>query len=177
MTQKQAVKNIIEAFDNRLIAKHFISNWLEDINWHTENGLLGDSFTKEDDIKIEALSELNCILNSSDYSESYIDEFKETETGKKAQEAINYAKTYKSDIFHYRGYGFSKNMLFEFRRAEAFYICLNYIFGWGIDTTDWTSGGSGKAFVDELLEMVNSLFDKKEKEAEANRKAYANMCD
>lgn len=40
MTQKQAIVNIISQIDYYPAKVQFLSNWLEDINWHTENARL-----------------------------------------------------------------------------------------------------------------------------------------
>lgn len=36
MTQKKALENIIEALGHHVLARLFICQWLEDINWHGE---------------------------------------------------------------------------------------------------------------------------------------------
>lgn len=37
LTQKQALKNLLELIESNPCRYLLISNWLEDINWHTEN--------------------------------------------------------------------------------------------------------------------------------------------
>jgi len=38
-SQKQALKNALATIDSSVVKKSLISQWLEDINWHYENGL------------------------------------------------------------------------------------------------------------------------------------------
>lgn len=177
MTQKEAIKNLIQTFNNKFNAKVFISNWLEDMNWHTENGLFCETFTEEENRKYEQLTNINYIYSSSKYSQEFVDNFKQTEPGKAIVEAIREAKENKRDRIYLKDgrfpYSFTFNQLHDFNKAETFYTCFNYIWGWGTIPSEWLSGASGQKFVDELLEMINTYFDKKEVDDEATREAYA----
>ena len=181
MTQKEAIKNIIESMDNRLCSIIFVSNWLEDINWHSENTMLVEKLSKEQTDKWEVMRNLNYIIHSSNYSDVFVDEFKQTEEAKLYIEAVRYTKENKANGYWVRlnrwNNFISKDEMFSYNKAETFYNCFNYIWGWGITTPDWVSGGSGQKFVDELWEMITNHYDEKEKQDELTRRAYQNMND
>jgi len=109
MTQKEAIKNILGSISLEHFRALFISNWLEDINWHSENKLFCEQYMNEGMVKYWI----------------------------KVSEQKNAAMT-----------------RHELNIAEKFYSPVNYIWGWGITTKDWTSEGSGQAFVDELAELA-----------------------
>ena len=48
MTQKQAVKNIIDSISESAFKKLFLFEWLQDINWHTETQMILDSMNAEE---------------------------------------------------------------------------------------------------------------------------------
>ena len=52
MTQKQAIKVILQAFDIKCAKYVFLTEWLTDINWHAESALLTE-YIPEEEIKKE----------------------------------------------------------------------------------------------------------------------------
>ena len=71
---------------------------------------------------------------------------------------------------YYRNMPFSRVMLYEYSKTN-FYRAFNYIFGWGMNTSEWGST-SGQAFVDEIVEIIEPIFKEKEATARAYRQAY-----
>ena len=69
MTEKHAVANILTALDNSTIRKLFISEWLEDINWHSENGRFNSAvWTEVDDMTVKRIE--NAIKTKAEHPEA-----------------------------------------------------------------------------------------------------------
>jgi len=158
VTQKQAILNIIETMDSEPCMYQFLSNWLEDINWHGENTKLIQSLPDGVKKRADDMEELDYIIHSGNYSKTFIAEFIATHP-----ETVRAVEEGDGNGIHYNGSFYSRNTLDDFRKAQQFYSPLCYIYGWGITTTDWTSGGSGDEFVAELQSMVKSIIDEKDK--------------
>lgn len=158
VTQKQAILNIIETMDSEACMYQFLSNWLEDINWHTENTKLIQSLPDGVKKRADDMEELDYIIHSGNYSKSFVEVFKVNNP-----ETVKAVEQGNDNGIHYKGSFYSRNTLDDFRKAQQFYSPLCYIYGWGIITADWTSGGSGDEFVAELKAMVQTIIDEKER--------------
>lgn len=108
MTQKQAIQNILNTLDYTGAKVMFISLWLEDINWHSENAKFCEAM------------------------KFWVDEI--------------------NDEFRPR----TESQKHSLKAAQECVRGVNYIYGWGISHTEWQSGGSGGAFVEELLDMIKN---------------------
>lgn len=133
MTQKQAIKTMLEtAFELPHFRLVFISKWLEDINWHSENRMLYNKVAKP--------------------YQDFMDDAERYEFGTNPGD-MNYEDGSKT-IWLCRRYGlrFERAMLnYEIKKTN-FYAAINMLYGWGLDNS-WDST-TGEKFVDELIEMV-----------------------
>ena len=112
MTQKEALVNIFEALDGpfaRSLRFGFITEWLEDINWHKEHGMICDT--------------LNPLITKTWYEIKG----KEEELKNSIEPRVSIA-----------GVAVERSqLLYELRKVD-YYHAFNLIFGWGLDTS-WKS--------------------------------------
>jgi hypothetical protein len=155
MTQKEAIKNIVETFDDRRLAYQFIFNWLEDINWHRENTILSEQLNKHDFRYLDALERLYQATHQGNYAHQYIVDLLANDL----ELAGALVDIENKRVAFYRGYRFDSEHLHEFDKTQ-FYRAFNYIWGWGITTADWVKT-SGPEFVDEVIELVEPIFKEK----------------
>ena len=153
MNQKETIKALLDSLPTIEIKKFFLIEWLEDINWHTECGLIRDSLTTRENDILETLQELDYLLNPAGYSQKWVEDFKKTADPLIQTQADGFADAH--NIFTKEKNIVAKEKIFDFRRAKSFQQTVSYLYGWGICWKDWTSEGKGKAFVDELLELAN----------------------
>lgn len=154
-SQKEALKNLMQgmSWDYKLL---LVSNWLEDINWHKENHELMQTYKFRNQIKMQIMETINYITHEYNYAHQFIEELKEhlNKTGEMGmyQEALlDIRENGRSFI---KGQMIDSQDLYEYART-MWYSPFSYMFGWGINTKDWTSEGSGTAFVKELYELIN----------------------
>jgi len=150
ITQKQALKNVLETIGNEVIRYQAVFNWLEDINWHTEARMIGEKLSKEQIAELDVMEELDYILNSNNYDQDYIRQFKEDHP--EAVKAVNNAG---NGLIQYKGYIFNRSELLDFKTAQEFYKTFNQIFGWGMQTDGW-SCTQGDLLVAELVEVLKN---------------------
>ena len=148
ITQKEALKNILETMPNEMIRYQAVFNWLEDINWHTEARILAEKLNEYQIKELEAMEELDYILNSNNYCDQFIAEFKEQHP-----EAVKAVEKATNGIYFYRGYDFSRSQMFDFKTAQTFYKTFNQIFGWGMNSEDWGCT-HGDLLVAELVRLI-----------------------
>lgn len=154
MTQKEALTNLMEGLthDFRLL---LVFNWLEDINWHTEAALLAKTPYRDNE-GMEWLEKVRCAFNPAGYSYSYS---QEQIAALAPYELADVSEILQGKLICPKGAPHSminNNTVYQFRRAETWYQPLSYIYGWGIQSSDWTSKGLGAPFVEELLEIIKS---------------------
>ncbi len=150
MTQKQAVANILQTINWKPARYQLVMNWLEDINWHTENAMIAEKLTESEAKTLNLLEEFDYALRPSNYSYSFIQDHKE-ELKKYDKSVDDY---HKSIPAHLGDIYLGGNEISDFHNAQDLYRGLSYIWGWGLTTTDWKDT-QGKAFTDELLEVID----------------------
>lgn len=151
ITQKEALKNIIESIDDEVIRTHAIYEWLEDINWHTEARLLSETLTKYQSAMLDNLQTVDYILNPRNYCDEFINQF-ETENPTIRTDI----RKQSNGLVFYKDYVFDRSKLSDFRTAKSFYRTFNLIFGWGINGDDWQCT-HGDLLVAELLTMLKKI--------------------
>lgn len=159
MTQKEALQNLINSFDNELMAKLFVYNWLEDINWHSEASRFEEYINDYDKQELEDLKDINIVLNPSSYDYTYVSEFIDDKSNVYLVDAVKKARENKTSYVIYNDATYSLSLVREFNKAETMYQTFNYIFGWGTNNNEWNSKGIGIEFVMELLDMIKTHFE------------------
>ena len=156
MTQLQAINNIIDTF-SPLCRAIFISDWLEDINWHKENRLFVEALPKDWTNKWEILHELSMARNEAHHSLQHRIHLKESgyfsDEAKKAIENINV-----DGSVYFKGHRIDSENLYDYERTQKMYQALNYIYGWGLDAS--IPEHEGQKMVDFLMELVNKKSDR-----------------
>lgn len=151
MTQKQALKNLLNylPYDFRLL---WLSNWLEDINWHSECNLLWERNQYHDKAKMEALELIKYANDPAGYSYGFVQNNLKSLDPIILSELIKIKDTGNGMI---SGVFITSQDLIDLRKAETQYNTFNYIWGWGITNADWTDT-AGDKFILELEEILKS---------------------
>jgi len=109
LSQKEALENLLESFDGALVRPLrllFLSYWLEDINWHTENRLLwemtAEGVTKAAQEIADRTNEINGLTDPR---------------------------------MTIAGYPCDRSMLVYDLKKVNYYHAFNIIFGWGLDNS------------------------------------------
>jgi hypothetical protein len=170
MTQKEALKNIIETFEDKKLAYAFVFKWLEDINWHSENTLLSEKLDKYEMQYLDNLEVVYMATHEGEYSHDFVKKLIADDLELQKVKA-KFEDDNSEGYFNYRGNSFSRVKLYDYAKTN-YYKAFNYIFGWGMDASDWGST-SGQAFVDEIVEIIEPIFKEKEEKEEAYRRAYS----
>lgn len=158
LNQRELFITMLDNLNNRASVWHFVTSWLEDINWHSENTLLLEHITKEDKAEIDRLQMQHYAHYSQNYSEEFIQSLQLNE---EFMEAKKFGNKYNDDLY-------------EFDKANQFYGVMSKLTGWGFNTNDWYCTSSQK-LVDDLLSLINNRLkeiEDIEKEKEATRQAY-----
>jgi hypothetical protein len=169
MNQKELLKQAIR-FDSKEARLLFITNWLEDINWHSENALFAerniDEFTSRflDDVQWLLMA-----LNPSNYCDSFIADH--------AEELAPYRKAILDSKTHNRGTitlpcgrSFGESTLFDLKRAQSGFSFFAHLTGYGL--ADGWEHTSGIEFVKEIEDILHS-FEAEDEERAAVHAAYA----
>lgn len=172
MTQKEALKNMIETFDSERFAIKFVCEWLQDINWHSECALLWGKVCSADQDFLDNLEMVHMATQGAGhYSESYIKELRADPDMMKAVADYDAG----ADYIRYKGYHFTREQLREIAKTN-YYLPFNYAFGWGLCDCGVENGWQfdrGEDFVNELLAIIKPIFEDKE----STRRAYASLND
>lgn len=177
MTQKEAIKNILETIETPAFRKEFIYQWLKDINWHREAALFAEQTPEEQRALINEYQKLDYILNASGYSADFVynwmDEhdvtYNDARVAHLSMSNYNGRLTLNIDgLDHY----FSVSQARDFSVIRE-YKTINHIWGWGLDKS-WQSNGQGQAFVNELWAMLAEF---EPMDTERVRVANAYNCD
>ena len=113
MTQKEALKTLLNSLDSLEYKYLFLLEWLEDINWHGENKMLWEKIDPRNQELINALLEYKPKKNQ------FID-----------RNITLACKLYGREILNH-------NLgLVDFHRA------ISYIFGWGLDKSFTNTQGA-----------------------------------
>lgn len=163
MTQKEALKNVLSTIENPIAKKWAVLNWLQDINFHTEYGMIDEDLKETETDTINDVQELLYVLYPSDYSRPFVlgfyedhDEWGKYSRRKKARENYqNHSLVFVND----RPY--STDAIFDFHLADTFYRTFNRIFGWGLNTDDWDFV-RGEDFVVELYNLIEDSNEKQD---------------
>lgn len=154
-SQKQALKNALATIDSEMVKKSLISQWLEDINWHSENGLFIErNIDKEDERELDILQEVDYVLNPGAYSQRFISEFLKSPEAENIIEAKRQAEEQGTQGIIYNGKYLSENLILDYRQAKKLYSSFSALFGWGLDMDDWKAT-KGEDFVAELEDLLN----------------------
>jgi hypothetical protein len=150
MKQKKALKNVIDYY-NPCIKKFFISEWLEDINWRSENGLFNKQHVTDiEHRRIKILSDLHLAKYTRSDPIEYIADQEST--------VINYRNLLDSDDKIYLvgdQITISTEELRDFHRARKEVRTFSKVFGWCICNEDWNSRGASAEFVNELAALAD----------------------
>jgi len=149
MIQKEAVKEFLSNLETPAIKKFFLIEWLTDINWHTESGLIDESLTRFERAEIEQLQRVDYLVNPAAYSRQYVKNFKPDAKERELADQI-----ISGEASAYQSSGSISRKINNFERAKQFQVAMSHLYGWGICSKDWTSEGKGQKFVEELLELV-----------------------
>lgn len=149
-TQKQSLKNLIEHLpsDFRFI---LISEWLEDINWHSEHSLLVEKYRFRNGDKMDWLYNMRFANDPASYSYEYVTKELKNIKPELLTQLADVKKGEKIIIGHDI---ISSSDLSNWQFATRNYQPFSYIYGWGIDNDGWNSKGTGEEFVNELLEII-----------------------
>lgn len=169
MTQKTLFKKAI-TLDSKEARLLFITNWLEDINWHTENRLFCERNIDDSTQKfLDDMRWLFIALNPNDYSDGFVQDHRE--------ELEPYIKAVISSKTHNRGAvtlpcgrTISESTLWDFKQAQKSFSVFSRLTGYGLTTKDWNHT-SGIEFVQELEEILAS-FEESDREREEVHNAY-----
>lgn len=115
LSQKEALGNLLDSFDGALVRPLrllFLSYWLEDINWHTENRLLWE-------MTAEGV----------------------TKAAQELADRTNEIKELTDPRVTIAGYPCDRSMLSYELKKVSYYHALNMIFGWGLDNSFVKNGG------------------------------------
>ena len=106
-------------------------------------------------MKMEWLESVKYANDPAGYSYNYVQE----QIKEMSPELLAQLMRVKSGLTVFFKIGYvTKLDLLNMQRAEN-YSPFSYTFGWGINSADWTSGGSGRPFVDELLKDIININD------------------
>jgi hypothetical protein len=169
MNQKDLLKRAIN-FDNKEARLLFITNWLEDINWHSENKLFGerniDEFTEH---FLDGVQWLLMALNPGNYCDSFI--------ANHEKELAPYRKAILNSKTHNRGTitlpcgrSIGESTMFDLKRAQNGFSFFSHLTGYGL-CEGWNNT-TGIEFVKELEEILHS-FDAEDEERANVHAAYA----
>lgn len=160
LTQKQGIKNFLEGIDSKLIRKHFVCEWLEDINWHGECAAIRETFSQPEKRLLDELHKVDVILNPGQYAAMYV-RSSLWELPKETVEKVKdwwFSNIQRSSmlILEYTSQPatvITDDLYYGYKRCHG-YSAFNYIFGWGLDAS-WENT-QGQKFVDELLQLIES---------------------
>lgn len=154
-SQKQALKNALATIDSSVVKKSLISQWLEDINWHYENGLFCERNINESEEKeLNVLQEVDYVLNPGNYCQRFISEFRHSSEARRIVDAKQRAEEEGTQGLIYNGKYLSENLILDYRQAKKLYSSFSALFGWGLDKDDWKAT-KGEDFVAELEDLLN----------------------
>jgi hypothetical protein len=154
MTQKQALANLLRTISWKPARYQLVSNWLEDINWHTENGMLCDRVPDVHKEMLEKLQHFDYASRPCKYSYQFIQGLKikgELDEYKQAVEQFNTGSYNGGVIIEHEL--FDRMSIYDFQKAQDSYSVFACIFGWGLKTKEW-GNTSGIAFVLELIDII-----------------------
>lgn len=154
ITQKDALKNILETIDSHWVRYNAVINWLEDINWHRECSLLSERVPKMCVDELKTMEKFNYVLNQSNYDQDFVNEF--IKENPLVVRSIDLAKI-NAGYYSYGGYIFTRSQIADFNKSETFFRVFNNIFGWGLQLDGWTSNGQGEEFVNELVQLLDEI--------------------
>lgn len=151
MTQYQSFKQITNSLKSQTAKVAFASNWLEDINWHTENRMLLESIPERMQEELTVLLQLYIAQNKSSYSESAFDALRKTyeitpDILRSAQ------KLSENKTVSVRGIIVNSYTFYEYKRAHNEYTTLSTIYGYGIDNS--FKNTSGEALVEDIKNII-----------------------
>lgn len=154
MTQKEALKNLAVGLphDIRLL---LVSNWLEDINWHRENGILMEKHSFIQPKKMAVLEILNYLMREYNFYAPFIKQLKENleKEGKLEMYELTVKKIVAGESVYLDSHTYDVQDLANYARTN-WYQAFSYMYGWGINSKDWNSEGKGEAFAEELYNDV-----------------------
>lgn len=153
MTQKQALANICESIDWKPARYNLVFEWLEDINWHSEAGMLSEKISNIEMEELHLLDAFDYALRPSNYSHSYVESIKDKLTGFNDAVAEYHRGDY-GGLIKLNDKVFSKSQIYDYQKKD-FYRALSYIWGWGLTTSDWKAT-QGEDFVNELVAVIEN---------------------
>lgn len=159
MNQREMLETFISYMnhDMRLI---FVNDWLEDMNWHGESEELRQFHMETEMVERWGVYEkMQIAINRNSYSKSHFDGLDKDMLLAPYIMAVEHMREWDwCDIVengkHYR---VNREEMMDYNMTQEFYKAMSYAFGWGIDSSCWKSGGSGTAFVKELVEMIETV--------------------
>lgn len=160
LTQKQAVKQILDGFRHEMVKYAFVSEWLQDINWHTENRMWYErqmpKLYEEQEIKamkLYLLQREDCY--KKDHWDHIVETYKITEQDREDLERI---KNGDSIMLWESNTVVDLDLVNDYARMMGAYSTLNHIYGWGInmDKVGGWKHDSGHNLLDEIELLIRA---------------------
>lgn len=168
MTHKEIIKQAIR-FDHKPARLLFLTNWLEDINWHSENALFIErNITPDIQTYLDEVQWLLIALNPNDYSNGFVEQYRK-ELEPYIEIIIKQKKHNRGSYSLPCGRVIDESSLYDLKQAHKSVSVVSRITGWGIG--DGWKNTFGEKFVEEIEEMLAS-FEKEDEEREKQHAAY-----
>lgn len=168
MKQKEIIKQAI-SLDHKPARLLFLTNWLEDINWHSENVLFTErNIDPETQKYLDDVQWLFIAMYPNDYSLGFVEQNRE-QLEPYIKAIINQKKHNRGSYSLPCGRTIGESSLYDLKQAYRSVSVVSRITGWGL-SDGWRST-SGDSFVEELEQML-AEFEEKDEENERTRLAY-----
>lgn len=148
MNQKEGLKAILDIIENKRFKLYFLTKWLEDINWHSENALLIDKhFDEHTSLMFDLMENLAICANEKHYSVNHYNQLEVTPEIKAALDIIRAGK-----VAPIHGFAIDRSLLLDYLRVNELVRAYNYIYGWGLDSS--FKEHTGEKFINELIALM-----------------------
>lgn len=140
MTQLEALKNVVESIDNKVLQVIFLGDWLEDINFHKEAAEVRGWLSPVQNAWYEELHKLHIARRENMYSATHYEGLKnDGYTSDIHEKAVQCMRERSNAVAFVNHYAFSESDLFNIKLVSDMVRGLNYIWGWGVENDLYTN--------------------------------------